>query len=64
VIRPENVHVSKRQQGLPDGDLWLHFDMRLLVELGPDTARGLVYELADQLGMSVTPAQPTVMEGR
>ncbi|MFD9654891.1 hypothetical protein [Streptomyces mirabilis] len=51
MIRPENVYVSKRERTDSTGDLWLHFDMRLLVELSPKTARSLVYELADQLGM-------------
>jgi hypothetical protein len=63
VIRPEHVHVSPGQQGSPTTDVWLHFDLRLLVELSPHTARSLVYELADQLGLFVVPVRPTSREG-
>jgi hypothetical protein len=55
MIRPETVHVSKRERADTSADLWLHFDMRLLVELAPEVARSLVFELADELGLFVTP---------
>ncbi|MET7364010.1 hypothetical protein ABZS76_36980 [Streptomyces sp. NPDC005562] len=55
MITPNMVHVSANTtNGAPD-DLWLHFDMTLLVELPPDMARCLTYQLADRVGLVVTP---------
>ncbi|MCA6090931.1 hypothetical protein LE181_01915 [Streptomyces sp. SCA3-4] len=36
---------------------WVHFDTRLLVELKPDLARDLAYELAAYTGLDVAPAE-------
>ncbi|MCX4672414.1 hypothetical protein OG453_38150 [Streptomyces sp. NBC_01381] len=54
MITPSMVHVSANgRTGTPD-ELWLHFDMTLLVELPPDLARCLTYQLADKVGLLVS----------
>ncbi|MFH8492266.1 hypothetical protein [Streptomyces longisporoflavus] len=57
MITPSMVHVSASRVGdrLPD-ELWLHFDMTFLVELPRELARCLTYQLADRVGLVVTPA--------
>lgn len=55
MITPSMVHVSANQVGSAPDELWLHFDMTLLVELPHDLARCLTYQLADRVGLVVAP---------
>ncbi|MEU4998238.1 hypothetical protein [Streptomyces sp. NPDC021622] len=49
---------GNRRGDAPD-ELWLHFDMTLLVELPPDLARCLTYQLANHVGLTVVPLSNT-----
>lgn len=51
MITPSMVHVSAGHVGGTPDEVWLHFDLTLLVELPHDLARCLTYQLADQVGL-------------
>ncbi|MFI1184583.1 hypothetical protein ACH4UT_34375 [Streptomyces sp. NPDC020799] len=56
MIKPLSVAVSRL--GRPQRRLlWLYFDTRLLVELTPELARDLTYQLADYVNLAVFPAE-------
>ncbi|PSJ29839.1 hypothetical protein B7P34_04835 [Streptosporangium nondiastaticum] len=57
MIKPQRFslsHVGLRTTRV----LWLYFDTRLMVELKPQLARELAYELAEYVGLDVAPAEP------
>lgn len=57
VIKPQEFslsHIGWRT----DRVYWLYFDTRLMVELKPELARELTYELAAYVGLDVAPVEP------
>lgn len=56
MIKPLSVAVSHLGRR-PHRVLWLVFDTRLLVELTPELARDLTYQLADYVNLAVFPAE-------
>lgn len=53
MITPTNVSVSRSPGRDGSGPLWLYFDASLLVELAPELARDVIYQLADHCGLLV-----------
>ncbi|MEV4506007.1 hypothetical protein [Streptomyces klenkii] len=57
MIKPQKFslsHVGSRTHRV----YWLYFDTRLMVELKPQLARELAYELAEYIGLDIAPAEP------
>ncbi|MFF4738766.1 hypothetical protein ACFY2W_23215 [Streptomyces sp. NPDC001262] len=53
MIEAHHVTVSRVGRKGQEADYWLYFNAQLLVELPEGLARGLVYELADRVGLRV-----------
>ncbi|MEU6822788.1 hypothetical protein ABZ921_19350 [Streptomyces atriruber] len=55
MIKPTRAQVSRITGRAGPGALWLYFDSSDLVELTPELARDLTYQLGDELGLFVCP---------
>ncbi|WP_371652510.1 MULTISPECIES: hypothetical protein [unclassified Streptomyces] len=55
MIRPETVHVVRYGPVGTPAAVQLWCDLATLVELTPEQARSLTYELGDELGLAVSP---------
>ncbi|WHM36327.1 hypothetical protein [Streptomyces sp. BPTC-684] len=54
MIHPKVVHVARFDPEENPGSVWLAFDAAAMVELTPEQARALTYELGAQIGLSVS----------
>ncbi|WP_329400813.1 hypothetical protein [Streptomyces melanogenes] len=53
MIKPKVVHVVAFAPPGEPGPVWLALDTEVIIELTDDLARGVTYELGEQLGLSV-----------
>lgn len=56
MIKPQRVTVTRYGRRPATRSYWLHFDTAFLVDLKPDLARELVYDLAATVGLAVFPS--------
>ncbi|MFD7236471.1 hypothetical protein ACFWAT_14335 [Streptomyces syringium] len=57
MIKPQRVTVTRYGRRLAHRRFWIHFDTAVMVELKPELARELAYELASYVGLAVSPAE-------
>ncbi|WP_370420312.1 hypothetical protein AB8O64_19685 [Streptomyces sp. QH1-20] len=56
MIKPTRVTVTRYGRRPATRSYWLHFDTAVLVDLRPELARELVYDLAATVGLAVFPS--------